>query len=889
MINLIRKQILLLAAIVCVTANARQWQTFCNPIDIPYRYAIIDGDDNAMSYREAADPTVVTFKGEYYLFASKCGVYYHSTDLVNWDAIHTDDLPMEGYAPTVVEMDGTLYFTHSVGTTHIWRTTDPKSGRWELIEGAGTPKNENDPMLLADDGRMYLFYGSSGNVDDGILGVELDRTTLRPKGSPVRLLTANTARFGWEVPGDYNDDYKRDPWEEGAWVTKHNGKYYLQYATPATEVKSYCDAVYVSDNPLGPYTVQRHNPFCYRPEGFIASAGHGSTFQDKFGNWWHISTGTISRRHIFERRLVLYPAFFDDDGLLYSYTGYGDYPLNIPQVKVGTPSDYRSGWMLLSYGKPVTASSCLSGHEAALAVNEDIRTWWSAETGDKGECITVDLESDCDIRAVQVNFADEGSMLRNDYSSVYKYKVEVSADNKKWTTIVNRNKAQRNAPHEYVELDKAVTAHYVRLTNLYCPSGKFSASGLRVFGKSNKALPAKPRLLKAERNADDTRQVRLSWTATDGAVGYNIHYGTAPDKLYLDYTVYGQTELTIRSLDAEADYYFTVEAFNEAGVSGNSDCVAAKIDSTTFTNPVIYADVPDVDVIRVGDSFYMVSTTMHFSPGCPIMKSTDLVNWHVVGYAHDQLEESDRFALKNGQNEYSSGSWAANLRYDRYEGRYYLIVTCNTTQRSYIFTTTDVEKGHWHRNVVDMCYDPGLLFEDTGKECKKYVVHPDADLGVFTGYIREIVSDGNGNVKLGKKRVLFDYTQMEKPAEGLRAEGYHGYKIGDYYYIFMIQGQGAQRQETVWRSKTLKRGTFEGRKIFTGNIVNDDGSDYIPFTGVAQGGIVDTPDGRWYAMLFQDYGAVGRMPVLIPMEWRDGWPVLGNEGKSVSRRQPKPI
>lgn len=317
---------------------------------------------------------------------------------------------------------------------------------------------------------------------------------------------------------------------------------------------------------------------------------------------------------------------------------------------------------------------------------------------------------------------------------------------------------------------------------------------------------------------------------------------------------------------------------------------SAPAPAQTFSNPVIYADVPDPDVIRVGDNFYMVSTTMHFSPGCPIMRSTDLVNWEVIGYAHDQLEELDGFALKNGQNDYSRGSWAANLRYDRHEGRFYLIVTCNTTSKSYIFTTTDINHGPWHRNEVEMCYDPGLLFDDNGCECRKYVIHPDFDLGVFTCHIRELISDGNGGVTLGPKSLLIDYTQMEKPSEGLRAEGYHAYHIGDYYYIFMIQGQGWQRQETVWRSRELKPGTFEPRKIFTGNIVNPDGSDYIPSSGVAQGGIVDTPDGSWYAMLFQDNGAVGRIPVLIPMTWdAEGWPRLGNDGKSVDRYLPVPI
>lgn len=882
-------QVIALCTVMFPVYSASAGNTFCNPIDIPYRYALGDPQYTPTPFREAADPSIVLYKGDYYLFASKCGVYYYSPDLVNWTAVRTDDLPMEGYAPTVIEWRGELYFTHSVGTTKMWRTDNPKSGKWKLIDGAGTDRDENDPMLFADDDRLYLFYGSSGNPDDGIMGVELDNATLRPIGEPVRLLTANKQRFGWEVMGDYNDDYNRDPWLEGVWVTKHDGKYYLQYSAPGTELKSYCDAVYVSDNPLGPYTVQNHNPFSYRPEGFMASAGHGSTFQDKYGNWWHIATGTISRRHMFERRLVLYPVFFDADGVMWSDTSYGDFPITVPTFRADDAASFHPGWMLLSAGKPVSVSSTLPGHPGEYAVNEDVRSWWSALTGDKGEWFMIDLESLCRVNAIQINFADEDSKEYGVSSDAYKYIVEYSCDGKKWKTLSDRRSYKINGPHAYIELPKAVDTRYIKVTNTHCPSGKFSLSGLRIFGKTNDELPVVPKVKLARRNADDPRQVFVSWTESPGAVGYNVRYGISPDKAYNNYTVYGDTVLTIRSLDAYRDYYFYVDAFNRAGVSMGDESVTAAVDDSTFTNPVLYTDVPDPDIIRVGDTFYMVSTTMHFSPGCQIMKSKDLVNWEALGFAYDQLEESDGFALKNGQNDYARGSWAANLRYDPYEKMYYLIVTCNTTRKSYIFTSRDIENGRWHRNVVDMCYDPGLLFDDDGKGCKKYVIHPDYDLGLFTGYIREIISDGEGGVTLGGSERLIDYAQMENPAQGLRAEGYHGYKIGDYYYIFMIQGQGAQRQEIVWRSKKLERGAFEARKVFTGDIVNEDGSHYLPFTGVAQGGIVDLPDGRWYSFLFQDYGAVGRMPVIMPVEWNDGWPVLGNDGQSVDRRQVKPL
>ena len=156
--------------------------------------------------------------------------------------------------------------------------------------------------------------------------------------------------------------------------------------------------------------------------------------------------------------------------------------------------------------------------------------------------------------------------------------------------------------------------------------------------------------------------------------------------------------------------------------------LSAQNGTERMANPVLFADVPDPDIIRVDDTYYMVSTTMHFSPGCGIMKSTDLVNWEIVNYAYDDIDEGDRFRLLNGQSDYSQGSWAANLRYDPYEKMFYMIMTCNSTGKTYFFVTDDIEHGKWHRSTTDKCYDPGLLFEDTGKEMKKYVLHPSASV-----------------------------------------------------------------------------------------------------------------------------------------------------------------
>ena len=303
----------------------------------------------------------------------------------------------------------------------------------------------------------------------------------------------------------------------------------------------------------------------------------------------------------------------------------------------------------------------------------------------------------------------------------------------------------------------------------------------------------------------------------------------------------------------------------------------AQKQTATMTNPVLFADVPDLDIIRVDDTYYMVSTTMHFAPGCGIMKSKDLVNWEIVNYAYDELDKGDNFRLLNGKSEYSQGSWAANLRYDPYEKMYYMIMTCNTTGKTYFYVTDDIENGKWHCSITDKCYDPGLLFENTGTEMKKYVLHPADTFDDHAMYLREMKVDKDWNVSVGERHKVIDYANLENPARGLRAEGYHGYKIGDYYYIFMIQGMDGQRQEIVWRSKSLLNGQWEGRLVFGGEMVDEQGNIVMKTNGIGQGGIVETPDGKWWCFLFKDYGSLGRMPVWLPMTWSaDGWPVVGN-------------
>jgi hypothetical protein len=538
-----------------------QQTTICNPINLSYRFCL-----DTPSRREAADPTMVVYKGEYYLFASKSGGYFHSTDLIHWDLITTNDLPLEDYAPAAVVMNDTLYFMASAGAPlKIYKTADPKSGKWQ-IANSSFPIGMIDPDLFVDDdGRLFFYYGCS-NINP-IYAVELDTKTLNPIGKSLALFNSNKKIYGWERSGDYNN-LEDNPWIEGSWMTKHNGKYYLQYAGPGTQFKSYGDGVYVSDKPLGPFTLASHNPVSYKPGGFVAGAGHSSTFKDKYGNDWHISTMTISQKHMFERRLGLFPSFFDKDGEMYAYTGFGDFPFKIPKKKIAGPDELFPNWMLLSYNKPVQVSSELPDHPKSYATDEEIRTFWSAQTGKKGEWITVDLQKACTINAIQINYAEnETKILGRRPDIYYQYLLEYSTDNKTWKVLSDKTQNRTDVPHDYIELNKPIKARYVRLTNYHVPDGTFALAGLRIFGNAGGKAPSAVQNINAVRSENDPAVVKLNWTKSPGAIGYNIRYGVAKDKLYQTYQVLGTESVTIGSLNATQKYYLTIDAFNENSIS----------------------------------------------------------------------------------------------------------------------------------------------------------------------------------------------------------------------------------------------------------------------------------------------------------------------------------
>jgi xylan 1,4-beta-xylosidase len=396
--------------------------------------------------------------------------------------------------------------------------------------------------------------------------MELNRKTLQPIGTRREMYLLEPDRFGWHRFGEHMDNTFLDPFIEGAHMTKNNGRYYLQYGAPGTEFSGYADGVVVGTSPLGPFTPQS-DPLSMKLGGFARGAGHGATFQDNKKNYWHVSTIMISVKNTFERRLGIWPAGFDKDGVMWCNTAFGDYPHYGPEAE--KPGAF-TGWMLLNYGKPMAVSSTWGNYTANKANDEDLKTYWSAATGNPGEWIQTDLGAVSTVHAVQINYADQDvadDRLGKQTDQYHQYKLFYSADGKKWTVLTDKSNNKTDVPHEYIELTKPVQARYIKLENIHMPTGKFAISGLRVFGNGNGDLPGEVKQFMVLRTEKDKRSAFIKWQPVDNAYAYNIYYGTAPDKLYTCIMVHGNNEYWLKTLDRTKTYFFSIEAVNENGVS----------------------------------------------------------------------------------------------------------------------------------------------------------------------------------------------------------------------------------------------------------------------------------------------------------------------------------
>lgn len=279
-------------------------------------------------------------------------------------------------------------------------------------------------------------------------------------------------------------------------------------------------------------------------------------------------------------------------------------------------------------------------------------------------------------------------------------------------------------------------------------------------------------------------------------------------------------------------------------------------EAATFTNPVLWADLPDPDVIRVGDYFYMMSTTMHLMPGAPVMRSKDLINWELTGYVFDKLHETPKYDMEDG-TVYGRGQWATSLRY--HDGKFYVLFSPNDQPfRSFIYTTEDPMKGWTLHSRMKHFHDSSLFFDDDGRV---YVFSG-------TGELTELNPDLSG-VKEGGVSMKLNVRDAEET--GL-LEGSRVLKHDGKYYLLMISWpNGEKRRQVCYRADKIT-GPYEKKVILC--------SDYGGFPYVGQGTIVDDAQGNWYGWIFQDRGAVGRVPTLSPCHWVDGWPMIGDaEGR----------
>ncbi|PMD93720.1 coagulation factor 5/8 type domain protein [Siphonobacter sp. BAB-5405] len=559
-------------------------RTYCNPMDIGYRYNFEQLNEQ-ISYRSGADPVIVNHKSEYYLFVTISGGYWHSKDLSHWDFVTPDKWPFEDMcAPAALSVRDTLFlFQSTFEQRPILYSVAPEKGKLQFYNRwlPRLPKDIGpwDPALFHDEDtdKWFMYWGSS-NVYP-IFGAELDpKRRLTYAGPYQSMFWLDPWKHGWERFGPNHADLMK-PFVEGAWMTKYNKKYYLQYGAPGTEYNVYATGTYVGNDPLGPWEYAPYNPISYKPGGFMNGAGHGNTFQDNYGNYWNTGTPWIGVNWPMERRLAMFPAGFDADDQMYANTRFGDFPHYLPTRKWQRKDELFTGWMLLSYRKPVTASSVKDTLRAEYVTDENPRTYWVARQNRAGEWLTIDLQQPSEVQAVQINYTDYKNNVYNSDSTVYtQFKLLHSLDGKNWQLLTDLAKEKkRDRACAYVELPQAIRTRHIRYEHGYTAGPNLAISDMRVFGKGSGKQPATPGNLRVVRQKDE-RNADIRWEKVPGAVGYNIRWGITPDKLYQTYQIWHDqpNALELRALNVGVSYSFAIEAFNETGVSSLSSVVLIK-------------------------------------------------------------------------------------------------------------------------------------------------------------------------------------------------------------------------------------------------------------------------------------------------------------------------
>lgn len=589
----------LLAAILSEAPASAQQRTTINPVDIDYRYNF-EQIYNSASYRTGADPAIVRHKGVFYMFATLADGYWRSTDLAQWTFVTPSRWPFDSVVAPAAWSDGEKIILQPsmMEPEAILSTTDPDSGKLDFLvrrmpplpgsvnkapeemKPGENPPGPWDPALFKDDdGKWYMYWGSS-NVFP-LYGSEIswEPSKLIYKTHPKPMLGMDPAKHGWERFGQdhcacWEPGRPSPSYMEGAWMTKVGGRYYLQYGAPGSEFNAYANGTYVSDKPLGPFTYAPWNPVAYRPGGFAEGVGHGSTVEDNHGNWFNSGTSWIGYNWGMERRVAIYPARFYPDGQFSASTRFGDWPRLVPTGRFSDPNSLFAGWMLLSYRKPLVASSTLGEFAADRASDEDPRTFWVAAERSPGQTLTMDLGGPREVRAVQVNFADYKAGRHADAPDIYtEFELLHSADGQAWQLLARTEPPRRDRPNAYFELPQPVRTRFIRYVHGHVGAAHLAISDVRVFGRAEGSAPARPAGVSGERHKDE-RDATIRWRKVPGAVGYNIRWGIRPDRLTQTYQLWADElgdgtalQKELKALNVGVPYWVAVEAFNESGVS----------------------------------------------------------------------------------------------------------------------------------------------------------------------------------------------------------------------------------------------------------------------------------------------------------------------------------
>lgn len=586
----LRRLCLCLALVTAPTLQGGDGRMFCNPLDLTL--------DASRGWRHAADPAVVFYQNKWWLFTTwDFDGYRVSEDLVNWRDVRFDpgiralalDKNGEYCGAAVCVFDGAVYFIamhqpETKGRTPVLRTRDPLSGKWEKC---GEIPAVQDPALFEDGGCLFLYHGLGEGAPTRVM--ELDTKTftpipgtekeLRPRIRQTSELTGGIELGRREILDEtdtsaFPGKLSKLPCQEGAWMTKANNRYYLNYATPGTLTQWYSDVVMEGPSPTGPFTPMDYSPAAMMAGGFIGSAGHGCFFQDRHGNWLRMGTMWIGVHNAFERRVGLFPAGFDSKGRMFTDTAFGDYPQVLPgrADAVGKPAGNAPRWMLVSEQSVCSSSSESPGHAAAQASDENVRTWWAAASGRKNEWMAMDLGENRTIHAVQVNLAEHDPKVSAKAPATDGQKIilQTSDDGASWKTVWDRSSVEHPSAHPWKVFDPPMVTRHLRVVNAAdSGAGPFALREVRAFGKGTGQAPEPVATLAVHRLAEDERFATFQWTPSPHADGYVLRFGAEPDALHLAIRIRGggTSRFTTHVLNRGARYHFRLDAFNENGVT----------------------------------------------------------------------------------------------------------------------------------------------------------------------------------------------------------------------------------------------------------------------------------------------------------------------------------